>query len=151
MNEEKFWSNVEKTDTCWFWKAGTSKQGYGQFSVNLKQKYTHRISWEIAYGDIPRGQEVLHTCDNPSCVRPEHLFLGTQNDNMQDCIRKGRHVDPPHFSGEDHPSSKLTLEQVREIRSNVGNNTQAELARKFGITRMAIWNIQNGLSWKETK
>ena len=90
----RFWEKVDKTDDCWVWISSkiSSKpnRGYGRIWVNGKPELAHRISWEIANGPIPKGMQVLHRCDNPSCVRPDHLFLGTQRDNMQDSIEKGR-------------------------------------------------------------
>ncbi len=92
---ERFWARVEKTQTCWIWKGGTSGSGYGQLRIQrkLRQKslLAHRVAWVLSQTDpIPPSIQVLHRCDNPRCVNPDHLFLGTQYDNMQDMIKKGR-------------------------------------------------------------
>lgn len=91
---ERFWSKVKKTETCWVWTAGTFKyrNGYGQFRVRRGDPpaYAHRFAWELVNGPIPQGLHVLHRCDNPPCVNPAHLFLGTQIDNYRDMVSKGR-------------------------------------------------------------
>ena len=86
----RFWSNVRKTDSCWLWE-GYRNYGYGVFSVNRRLMRAHRVSWIMAHGEIPKGLCVLHHCDVPACVRPDHLFIGSQADNVLDCIKKGRH------------------------------------------------------------
>ena len=89
---ERFWAKVQKTPACWVWTASTSRNGYGKFRLpEGPLTSAHRISWEWAYGPVPEGMCVLHRCDNPPCVRPEHLFLGTIADNNHDCVTKGRH------------------------------------------------------------
>ena len=88
---ERFWSKVEKGDFCWNWTSAISRGGYGKFSVaRSKWVEAHRVSYLIEHGSIPDEMFVLHKCDNPKCVRPSHLFLGTQEDNVNDCIEKGR-------------------------------------------------------------
>ena len=88
--EERFWAKVNKTDGCWEWTAHKLFNGYGRFSINKKPDYSHRVSWLIAHGEYPTGKHVLHTCDNPGCVRPDHLVLGTMGDNMADRDSKHR-------------------------------------------------------------
>jgi hypothetical protein len=95
--EARFWAKVQKTDSCWLW-TGCKSRGYGRFRSRgnkVTSQRTHRVSWEIAHGPIPDGLKVLHRCDTPACVRPDHLFLGTQKENVWDSIQKGRHVNPP--------------------------------------------------------
>ena len=88
--EDRFWSKVNKTDDCWEWTAYKLYNGYGRFSYNLKVDYAHRIAWLIEHGEYPTNQHVLHICDNPGCVRPDHLLLGTCNANMDDRNNKNR-------------------------------------------------------------
>jgi hypothetical protein len=87
---DRFWARIEKTDTCWNWTRSKSKAGYGFMSIKGVHMYMHRFSYELHFGVIPDGLYVCHRCDNPSCVRPEHLFLGTALENTRDCIAKGR-------------------------------------------------------------
>lgn len=88
--EVRFWSKVQQSDGCWAWRATTDDDGYAQLSVNGRSVKAHRFSWELHFGPIPTGMRVLHTCDNPPCTNPKHLFLGTSLDNTQDALRKGR-------------------------------------------------------------
>lgn len=90
LPEERFNKNVNKTLSCWLWEGCTNKAGYGVLNVHTKQTMAHRFSWSIINGFIPKGMFVCHHCDNPPCVRPDHLFLGTQDDNIHDMIAKGR-------------------------------------------------------------
>lgn len=88
---ERFWAKVQKTETCWLWTAGATTKGYGYFCPTRPNKvYAHRYSWELVNGAIPTGLLVCHTCDNPPCVNPSHLFLGTVRDNAIDMSLKGR-------------------------------------------------------------
>ena len=88
----RFWDNVEvkQSDECWIWKASCDKRGYGQFNIAKKMKRSHRIAWKLTFGEIPKELYVCHKCDNPPCCNPNHLFLGTQKDNIADMLRKGR-------------------------------------------------------------
>jgi hypothetical protein len=99
--EQRFWAKVDKSDGCWVWTANKLPRGYGLFQFASRKAVTaHRLSYEMANGPIPAGLFVLHRCDNPSCVRPDHLFAGTHTDNMCDAARKGRLVDNGHrFKG----------------------------------------------------
>lgn len=143
-----FWSNVEKTANCWPWTGWKYGWGYGRFTVGARRTgdrrnvAAHRYSWELANGPIPEGLHVLHKCDNPPCVRPEHLFLGTNDDNIADRIAKGR------YRGEKVVSALLTEEQVREVRSLVGKVSQAELARRLGVTHGAIQGVVHRRTWR---
>lgn len=147
----RFWTKVDKSggeDACWLWTAGLFENGYGVFLLNKKLKKAHRISWELAYGEIPEHLMVLHDCpdgDNPACVNPKHLWLGTHKQNMTDRNQKKRQMH-----GEHHFNAKLTLEQVVEIRHlfDQGTWTQTDLARKFGMSSVQIRKIVHNIQWK---
>jgi hypothetical protein len=142
---DRFWSKVEKTDGCWNWTSCLNKKGYGNFSVNSRMRRAHRVSYEMHCEPIPPGMLVLHHCDNPRCIRPDHLFLGTNADNMADKVAKGReaHVG---VQGVSHPRAKLTEAQVLAIRSMRGPETR--IAEKFGISVRSINDIRNRISWR---
>lgn len=132
----RFWSKVEKTSTCWLWRGGVNPDnGYGYFSWaarygRMRPVGAHRVSWELTHGPIPEGQSVLHHCDQPLCVRPEHLFLGTQKANMEDAAQKARLRVP-------RPTArKLTEAQREDIRRRyaAGGVTMRALAAEYGVT-----------------
>ncbi|KKM00856.1 hypothetical protein LCGC14_1800190, partial [marine sediment metagenome] len=111
---KRFWAKVIKNKNgCWEWKNATDTSGYGLFWKNGKHHKAHRISWELHNGKIPKGLLVLHTCDNPLCVNPNHLWLGTNQDNQNDMYAKNR---GKKATGEKHGCAKLTWEVVRIIR-----------------------------------
>lgn len=145
---ERFYEKFEKDSEtgCWNWTASTAGKGYGQIKIpkTRKQMYAHRLSYIINSGEIPDGMEVCHTCDNMRCVNPDHLFLGTQSDNLGDMKAKGRHL-----YGERNTEAKLTEKQVEGIHemSAEGSSTYA-LARAFGVSQSTIWRILNGLRWE---
>lgn len=136
--EKLFWSKVKKSKNCWIWQAYCDAHGYGQMEFNKKLIGTHRYSWIISFGEIPKGLYVLHKCDNPSCVRPSHLFIGTQKDNGIDMMKKGR-----------GGNSKLTIENVKEIRKLYKNGLKnfTEIARKYGVSDYAISSIIKKRQW----
>lgn len=100
IRDDLFWAKVRKSHVCWVWTGAMMLNGYGQVGRRPKHWMTHRYSWTISNGEIPIGLSVLHKCDNRACVRPDHLFLGTQKENVQDMIKKGRHFTP--FSVKSH-------------------------------------------------
>src|ERR1039457_5628606 len=108
---ERFWEKVQKSESCWLWTASTFWDGYGQIGLDGKKMRAHRLSYEINIGEIPEGLLVCHSCDNPRCVRPEHLFLGSQADNAQDMILKERSC-----RGTKNSQAKLSKEDVVKIR-----------------------------------
>ena len=146
----RFWSHVNKSGECWTWNMSHDGHGYGHFCVNAKIERAHRVSYAITYGRIPESLEICHKCDNPGCVRPDHLFAGTHSDNMQDCAQKGHNMLQRHPElryGERHPLAKLTESDVKTIRqfSDLGSTL---LARRFHISRWMIRRILSGLAWK---
>ena len=149
---ERFWSKVKKGDFCWNWTSSVSRGGYGKFSVSRsKWVEAHRISYLIKHGSIPDGLCVLHKCDNKMCVRPDHLFLGTYNDNVQDCIVKGRarrgKLIP--MLGEDHVNSKLTNKGVRLMRKmRKAGVLLKEIANEFGCCEAQVSLIVRRKAWK---
>ncbi len=136
---KRFWDKVNKSglNGCWIWLAHCNKGGYGK----IDGKIASRVSWELANGTIPAGFDVCHDCDNPPCVNPEHLFLGTASDNLKDCVRKGR-LD---HSGEKNSNVKLTYGLVQDIRNS--DFPQRKLAKMFGISKGTIYYIQKNITW----
>ncbi len=150
----RFWAKCKilpGEDACWEWQAGRfSGKDYGQFKLDGKPCYAHRIAWMIVHGsEPPNNQNVLHRCDNPPCVNPEHLFIGTQLDNVLDAEAKGRR-DGLHRSkrGELSNFAKITEADVREIRLMAAKGfRQQAIADKFGISRPAISLIVTRKNW----
>lgn len=140
---ERFWSKVKKTDACWLWQRQLNNKGYGCFSVHGRLCYAHRFSWSLANGPIPQGMKVLHRCDTPACVNPDHLWIGTQRDNMQDCKQKGR---VSKTRGIAHSRARLTEADVYAIRTD--SRSLAAIGRTYGITRGAVNNIKRRRIWK---
>ena len=142
----RFWSHVQKGPGCWIWTL--CKRGpYGVVRLGGRKGRTigaHRIAYELANGPIDDGLHVCHHCDNPPCVRPDHLFVGTPADNHKDRMSKG--LRKPGTPGERHPSAKLNEAQVREIRAATG--PYAEIASRFGIAEGTISNIRARRIWK---
>ena len=132
---------------CWVYSGAKDKDGYHRVCIHHISVRAHRFMWVIFNGDIPDGYYICHTCDNPSCVNPEHLFLGTPTDNAQDRDRKGRNGA---LKGQDVWLSKLTEEQVRDIRNRYlrGDITQLEIARQYNVSRLTISAIIVNRSWK---
>ena len=126
---------------CLVFTGHRNAKGYGQVSQNDRITYAHRVVWEHHHGAT--GLDVCHHCDNPSCVKIEHLFSGTQADNARDMVQKGRSV-----AGERAPSARLTAAQVRTIRGALGRKTQAALAREHRVHPGTIGKIARGLSWR---
>jgi hypothetical protein len=150
--EQRFWENVEKSDRCWRWTGSVTNYGYGRISAGSRDSQrvwqAHRLSYWLHYGDYDRQLFVCHKCDNPICVRPDHLFLGTQFDNMRDCKNKGRAVWP-ESSGEKNGRAKLTVEQVSGIRSSLAlGGTERGLAKIYGVSKGTIGFIKRGETWR---
>jgi hypothetical protein len=148
---ERFYAKVSKTPTergCLEWLS-RCRLGYGMFKIGGKYMRAHRIAWELARSDIPAGMRVCHHCDNRSCVNVEHLFLGTDADNLRDMREKGRDSTPPIFNGEQNHKAKVTNEQALEMRSEkfVGWK-RSEIARHFGISAVMVGNILRHKNWR---
>jgi len=149
LDEARFWVKVKKTiDGCWMWTGRVNAAGYGQFWLSSLGRPTgsHRVAWMIQRGEIPRGRAVLHSCDNPSCVRGSHLFTGTLRDNIRDMMSKGRQL-----KGERVHTAKLRASHVRRIRYRLlrgRRGTAAQLAREYGVTKRCIYAIRDRESWK---
>ena len=144
MVDERFWDKVRKTESCWIWTGATNGEtGYGKLSRRSIASYpilAHRYSWFLAHGVMP-SKCVCHRCDNPICVRPEHLFIGTHHDNLDDMKNKGR-----SNRGSKHGMSKLTEHDVEEIRKSPKPINQ--LSSMYGVCRGAIEHILARRRWK---
>jgi hypothetical protein len=154
--EDRFWGRVRKGPGCWVWLGSCSGRGYGSLSFEGKRSArAHRVSWVLANGPIPDGLFVCHKCDNPPCVRLDHLFLGTHDENMTDMTDKGRRFNNfavnvyPH-PGESNGFAKLTEVEVRTIRqmySGRGGWTFQKLADKFHVSKKLILLIVHRRAW----
>jgi hypothetical protein len=142
LEVERFWSKVKKTKNCWVWTDSIAARGYGRLIFDNKPFPAHRLSWELHYGKIPGRLCVLHKCDNRRCVRPDHLFLGTRADNVYDMVKKGRGKP---CRGETNGRSKLTDNQIREIRSSVLSDYELSISNK--ISKCEINKIRNKQAW----
>jgi len=142
-----FWSMSAITESgCWKWMGGNRKE-YGRIFVDGRFKSAHRVSWELSYGTIPSGLCVLHKCDNPLCVNPNHLFLGTTADNNLDMRSKGRSSYGIVF-GEQNGKHKLNSEQVAQIKTYLRKGCgTSELGRQYGVSHMIINAIKRGITW----
>lgn len=143
--QERFDHYVDKSSDCWEWKGSPDPNGYGRLNIDGTPILAHRISWELHRHKITPDQHVLHRCDNPPCVNPDHLFLGDQVANNADMKAKGR-FRPGVSHGIDHGRAKLTEAQVLEIRAALGDSQQ--IAERFGISRRHVYDIQNMRVWR---
>ena len=153
---ERFWSKVEQIPfhECWEWNACRSRFGHGFVGIPGKKTngLAHRLSWELSVGPIPEGLCVLHRCDNPGCVRPDHLFLGTQADNMKDKAAKGRCGDNSRHHvprGAGHCRSKVSEAQVSKMReARSGGAKLSELSARYSLSEATVSRICRRGSWK---
>lgn len=139
-----FWGKVSIGDGCWLWTGGKMKNGYANFFIGKKSHRVHRLSYQHFFGEIPNGLGVLHKCDVRNCIRPDHLFTGTQKENILDCKKKGRTT-----SGVKDAMSKLNDEQVESIRKiyEIGGTSQRNLAEMFSVDQSNISRIVNRKAW----
>lgn len=146
----RFWSKVEKTETCWNWIGCVIRNGYGQWGHSKKVHYAQRVSYFIEHGEYENTLMVLHKCDNRRCVNPSHLFLGTNQDNINDMMSKGRQGKIPGNKtvGELRHNSKLTNDQVKSIREMYSNGVlRSEIAKQFNVTWNCIKAVLNRVTW----
>lgn len=148
--EEKYMP--EPMSGCWLWLGALSKYGYGTISGgrahNHVPLFAHRVSWEIANGPIPPGLSICHKCDNTACVNPQHLYAGTQRQNIQDALDRGRWTQHGASVGADHHLAKLTEDDVKEIRRAAeAGETRVSLARRFGVDPTNISCITLRKTW----
>jgi hypothetical protein len=138
---------VDKTDgdACWNWLGVIRRDGYGKFNVNNTTRLAaHRVSYMLFVGPIPQGQWVLHRCDNRSCVRPDHLFVGTHADNMKDKSAKGRATTK-------YAPTKINMQIASDIRALLSNGTSKyEIERRYGLSRPTIRKIERNEIWRTT-
>lgn len=148
---ERFWEKVSKCegDGCWLWTGSQDDHGYGRISTRRGQspRLATRVAWEIEHGSLDPAAKVLHTCDNPPCVRPSHLFLGTQKANIDDCIAKGRHA-----RGRMQPHAILTESLVLELRRRYEQENRrrgiiAQMSRETGISSRTLASMLSGKRW----
>lgn len=141
---DHFHKQVTKTDTCWLWTGYRAKGGHGQFRFKSKNHYVHRLAYLFHHKTIDDSLCVCHKCDNPICVNPDHLFLGTMSENMKDKIAKNRHA-----KGDNGMLSILSEDNVIEIMRlyKTGQYSQAQLGRRFKIGQTQISRIVNGHRW----
>lgn len=159
---DRFWSKVQKGEGCWLW-TGTTSCRYGSLWVDGRLHKAHIVSWELATGETkPPGGVIMHTCDAPACVRPDHLRLGTQRENLRDAVAKGRwaggrsvglangaYTHPERVrQGEAHHAAKLSEEDVRTIRGLHGQVTHRALAQRFGVSQSLIQQIVYRQAWR---
>lgn len=143
----RFWRKVRRGRGCWIWLGGRqSADGYGKFSYRSRfWGYSHRFAWTVSNGPIPQGAHVLHRCDNPICVRPSHLFAGTNADNVADMMAKGRQQ---RANGEHASKARLTGCAVRAIRARrAAGESTALLAAEFGIGQRQIYYLAGCRTW----
>jgi len=147
---QRFWRKVAQVEGgCWEWQGMRNQHGYGRFNTRaedgvIRPRVASRVSYELAWGPIPEGAEVRHRCDNPPCVNPAHLVLGTHGDNMRDMRQRRRSA-----SGEEHSQARLTWTAVRKIRSALAvGSSRRSLAAEYGVSAATVDKVANNETWK---
>jgi hypothetical protein len=151
-NKERFWSKIEikGPNDCWNWKALLTDSGHGRFRIEDKLFQAHRVAWKLVNGSIPKGMQILHKCDNPSCCNPDHLYCGTHTDNMRD--RNTRHPVPPEFLGRGKCKlSAIQIAEIRELKIPTGSTSARDMykyststiATRYKVGRETIRKIWN--------
>lgn len=147
--EDRFWEKVEvgDPDECWGWAAGTDGDGYGMIGDRGRTRRAHRVMMALLHGPLEKGDLVLHHCDNPPCVNPLHLYIGTYADNFRDMIaRSSRTLSD--YRGSKNGQAKLTEDDVREIRRRLAaDEPQRSIAEDYGVDQATISNINRGVHW----
>lgn len=136
----------EPNTGCFLWFGAHLPRGYGRFCFDGRTQLAHRLAWQWANGRTAAGRVVRHRCDNPCCVNPDHLLIGTQADNLRDCAERGRARFVP-LRGERNGRAKLTEKAVREIRGLIGKEPAKVIAKHYGVTPTLIGYIKNGRKW----
>lgn len=152
--DQRLWNRVVVDNKgCWNWTGTKDTKGYGSIRFNKKGYWVHRFAWQLTYGEIPVSLMVCHRCDNPSCINPAHLFLGTAKDNSIDMMQKNRGGKGRFIRGHLPYNTKFTEEVIREIRSRYSKEavTQTQLAQYYGTSQGHITNIVNGRAWSRVQ
>jgi len=153
---KSFEKNVIRQEGCWGWKGSVAKGGYPVMTCRKAcgPDRGHRASWVLFKGEIPLGLFVCHSCDNPICTNPDHLWIGTHKENNDDKMKKGRQgiIKPPYKSGSQNGASKLNEEQVMEIKKLISmGNSCYSLGKKYGVSKQTILRIKNERNWKHVE
>jgi hypothetical protein len=146
VEPDRFWANADRPhgpDECWPWKNSTAAGGYGMIRTKAGRLKAHRVAYRLAHGPLTEGMSVCHTCDNPACVNPAHLYQGTHKQNMRDRAARGRGGD---LRGERNGRARLTDDDIRAIRAS--DATNVALAAAFGVSDVMVSKVRRGVAWR---